>query len=233
MSNKFIDVLSEKHEEFKNVNSSYNRVINELCFIESFIPDFFSKNGAADSIRQMYSDIHTAKESPLFNITIESVDIDHANHIYQEYFEGMQSFIDDIMLINENVELEKFDEQVKTAKSKDFMFIESIYGGSLNHKEEIPIDESTKNIEFLIDFIPQISKFKEICTNYQESLSDESENSKNELLKESLDLLYESIDEYCYKTILNVVESFSDITAVLSGDIHTANKPEKPDFKLF
>ena len=166
----------------------------------------------------MYSDIHTAKESPLFNITIESVDIDHANHIYQEYFEGMQSFIDDIMLINENVELEKFDEQVKTAKSKDFMFIEF---------------ESTKKIKFLIDFKPQISKFKEICTNYQESLSDESENSKNELLKESLDLLYESIDEYCYKTILNVVESFSDITAVLSGDIHTANKPEKPDFKLF
>ena len=160
MDVNYLEVLDKKNEELKSVTDSYKRVIDTLTYIESFIPEFFSKDGEEKGIRKMYKDIRVAMESSSLNNEVPCIDIHHGHCIYKEYLEGMSSFINDINALDEDTELPEFEEKLTTARSNDSAFVKSLYGGSLNAVESASLADATSNIEFLVDFIPDISKFK-------------------------------------------------------------------------
>lgn len=233
MDVNYLEVLDKKNEELKSVTDSYKRVIDTLTYIESFIPEFFSKDGEERGIRKMYKDIRVAMESSSLNNEVPCIDIHHGHYIYKEYLEGMSSFINDINALDEDTELPEFEEKLTTARSNDSAFVKSLYGGSLNAVESASLADATSNIEFLVDFIPDISKFKETCESYH-NYDTESESPKNTLLKESTEMLYDSISDYCYNAIKNVVSTYESIQKVLSGEsIIQESEEEKVPFVLF
>ena len=75
MSINYIEELNKKHEKLKNVTETYNRLCEEIEFIESVIPEFFSNQGEADGIRNMYKTIKVKMESPLFDIRVSCPDV--------------------------------------------------------------------------------------------------------------------------------------------------------------
>ena len=94
----------------------------------------------------------------------------------------------------------KYSSKLESAKEKDSIFIESIFGGSLNEKNECTLKEATKDLEILINFIPKIESF------YNKSLIlSESMNNNNDLVNSSIELVCESVSNYAYNVIKNVM----------------------------
>ena len=225
MSINYIEELNKKHEELKNVTETYNRLCEEIEFIESVIPEFFSNQGEADGIRNMYKTIKVKMESPLFDIRVSCPDINRGSHIYNEYVEGMIQFINDIENINESVELDTFEEKFTVARDKDSLFVNSLYGGNLNKSVDTLVSEATSNVEFLIDFIPQIKELKEKCENVHSLITDE-DTAKSKLFKESSDMLFESVSNYCYNTVKNIFECYTKIQDEIGNVRHEKVIPE-------
>ena len=230
MSINYSELLKSKHDEFKQIPDTHERVLQEISFIESVIPEFFSNRGEADSIKNMYKEIREAKESPLFDKKIPYIDINRGSHIYTEYVDGMIEFINDIHNINESATMNSFEDKFMTAREKDEIFVNSLYGGNLNKAVETDLTEATSNIEFLIDFIPELKVIREKCDKvYSDSLSDSDESAKGKLIKESSDMLFESVTNYCYNTVCHIFECYDDIQKSLH-DVPVKNKEE---FTLF
>ena len=59
----FLENFTEKYESFKLKEPTIDNLIDELSYYESSIPEFFSKNGEATGIRNMYSGIHEMMEN--------------------------------------------------------------------------------------------------------------------------------------------------------------------------
>ena len=229
MSINYSEILTNKHNEFKQIANSYERVTKEISYIESVIPEFFSNRGEASSIKAMYESIGKEKESPLFNKTVPYVDINKGAHIYTEYVDGMIEFINDIEEINESTKINSYEDKFMVARDRDSIFIESLYGGNLNKRVETTVTEATSNIEFLIDFIPELRTIQEKCDKIYEESKKETSEVKGKLLKESADMLFESVSNYCFNTVKNIFECYDDIQCAL------AEKPikSKEEFVLF
>lgn len=227
------EILNQKYNELQKETDAYTRVESMITFIESFIPEFFSKDGEEKGIRSMYKDLHVAMESVFYDKKVPCVDIHHGFHIFKEYLEGMNAFISDVKEADGALEMESFEEKICSAREKDGLFIESLYGGSLNKVVDTELSEATSNIEFLIDFIPELKRMKETCKEYHESAIEEGD--KGRLIKESMDMLYDSISHYCYHTIENVITTYESIQRSLSGEDVTMESVEtkKVAFKLF
>lgn len=228
----FLEILDSQHEKFKTESVNIDSLINGIDFYESFIPDFFSKNGEANGIRAMYKGIRESLENEK---TINAIDVNKSAEIYNEYMEGMIEFILDISnitFVEACDELKIFEEKFEKAKEKDCIFIESLYDGKLNEETEMVLSEAVSNIEFLIDFIPQLKTMKERCINLNESFKNKTENQEIELVNKSLEMLYESVNNYCYSTVKNIVTTYYDINDKLFNVTPSSNE-EKPMFQLF
>ena len=229
MSINYMKLLDDKHEELKSITETYDRVCEEIAFIESVIPEFFSNSGEGEGIRSMYKTIKVKMESPLYDIKVSCPDINRGSHIYNEYVEGMIQFIDDIGTINESVELNAFEEKFTVARDKDNVFVNSLYGGNLNKSVDTLVSEATSNIEFLIDFIPQLKDLKSKCDLVHESVMDD-DSAKSKLFKESSDMLFESVSNYCYNTVKNIFECYTQIQDKIGN---TKHEKVIPEFVLF
>lgn len=222
---KAIKQIEEKYAEYLQGDSSLESCEELLTTIESTIPEFFSRNGEAEGLHKMYE--HT--ESELNNSTITSIDVKKSSIIYEEYLDGMKKFIkdiEDIGNINESVD---FEEKLNTVKGSDVVFIESLFGGSMNEASEKTVTEATENIEYLIDFIPRIEEYKEMCEKAQDSLKNPSiTDTQNRLIKESLELMHDSISNYCQKITTTVFETYNEITKAINniGDTKNTNGEE-------
>lgn len=208
----FFNQLKDQHEKFVSLETkNITDLEDTLSFYESVIPEFFSRDGEGKGIRKMYDDIKECDS----DLTIESFDVEKGNTIYKEYLEGMYKFINDISdasVVTESTDLSQFQEKFERAKNNDSAFIESLFGGTLNEKITVSITESTECIEFLIDYIPQIKSMKTDCRTVQES-----NNGSNKLLNEGLQMLFESVENYCYTTLTNILTSYEDIQQALSN----------------
>ena len=221
-----IEDLKKKHEEFMEGAKDYNSFDNMLNTISDFIPSFFSKNGEADGIRSMYKEIRESDN----DLMIECVDVNKASHIYKEYVEGMTSFITEIgskQFTAEESDLGEYHEKLGVAKEKDSDFINSIYGGTLNKPESMPIKEAVENIEYLIDFIPEIDSIHDKCV----TLKDTYEGMDNNILNESLSMLYESVENYCYSTVSSIASTYHNIKKTLQDG--PVQESTQETFKLF
>ena len=229
-----LETLNSQHENFKSESVNIGNLVKSIEFYEAFIPDFFSKNGEAEGIKSVYRGIAESLDDQK---TIVCTDINRSSIIYNEYMEGMSDFIRDIFstIITESKdELSEFKTKFEKAKKMDSVFIESLYDGRLNEKVEMVLSDAVSNLEFLIDFIPQMKVMKESCITLHESYNSETDEQKKTLIDNSLNMLYESVDNYCYNTIKNIVTTYTDICDKLFNEqVDDHSGEENNSFKLF
>lgn len=208
--------LKSHHDKFLKKHKTLESFFHEMEFYESFIPKFFSKNGEADNIKNMYENIqydladHCEKH-------IDCIDANRCYDVYTEYMNGMKEFMNNILTCDEN-NLKPFEEKMEIATSNDAAFISSLYKGNIENYAitEKPLSEAVSNIEFLIDFIPQLSVLKEHCEEMLNKIVDGNyDGEKEKLLIEGMDMMYSSIDEYCYGTLRTILEDYDKINDVL------------------
>ena len=226
-----IEKLKSNFEQFKTLETNIENLNTILSFYESCIPEFFYKgeNGEADNIKKIYNYI---KENEDDKFVIETVDINQCGHVYTEYMDGMVKFINDIKEINQldTEKLSSYQEKFNIAKNNDSIFIESLFEGKINQKEEMVLEEAVNNVEYLIDFIPQIKSFKTTCDLLEESVMDGC-SDKNNLIQYSINMLFESVNNYCYNTLATVFETYNAISDHIFNE--TEDKACEYKFELF
>lgn len=190
--------------------------------IERFIPDFFSKNVEADNVRMIY---RTIREQDFSNKTIECVDVYKASEIYQEYVHGMVDFLREIIdgantafSVNEE---NKYNDLISKATARDYEFIKSCFGGSMNPSTEQGLKDAVRNVEMLIDFNDQLASFESTSGTMIESIAEV--DADNELLIKAVNLYENSVIRYCYFMISTIFDSYNKIYSVITAP---APKPQ-------
>lgn len=218
-----IKEIEEKYTDFITSETTLESAVATLDYLKSTIPAFFSRNGEAKSIHNMYDYLSESADEPVENqAMIECCDVRKADEIYDEYLTGMEKFINECMQANiEDSSLITFKENVETVKLSDSVFIESIFGGNLNEKKEQTLVEASDNIEYLVDFMPKIEEIRNKITSLTEAVDTQimSTDAQKELLRDSLTMMYESVVNYCRTNIENIFETYD-------GIIKTINNPE-------
>ena len=168
-------------------------------------------------------------------IKMECVDVNKSGSIYQEYLEGMKSFLYDISSTEVGVSestMEAFKDKMSKAKNNDALFIESLFSGSsdINHMVDVDLTEAVQNVEYLIDFIPQMKEIKETCESVSNLLQNvpEQEESKRSLMTEGIKMMYESVGNYCSSMLKTVLTDYSTISSFVTPSAI----PER-NFQLF
>lgn len=228
----FIEILDNSFDELHKESVSVDRVNKEIDLFESYIPDFFSKNGEANGIKSMYKGI---KENMENEYTIKCIDLNKVSSVYEEYMDGMIQFINDINNINivtEADQIEKYKTNLETAKDNSGIFIESLYDGTYSENKDYVLSEAVTNIECLIDFIPRLKQMRSECNKCSSFVNECADETKKELLSKSAEMMYESVGSYCHSMIKNIVNTYYDINKALDG--YTEFKEPTPlQFKLF
>ena len=230
----FLSDLTSHYETFKTETASIDNLIKEMEYYESFIPDFFSQNGEADGIKNMYSEIRTMMENGEEK-TIECIDIGKSSSIYYEYLDGMIKFINDIKNVNtvdSDDALYAFTEKFNSAKDKDSLFIQSLYNGKLSESTDMLLSEAVTNIEFLIDFIPNLKTMKSNCCMVQESIKEVTDDRAKCLLDQCATMLCESVNNFCYSTIKAVTDTYSGINQIIYNESVNDEPTVEEPFKL-
>ena len=215
---KAISEIEQKYTDLILTETTVESCTEFLSYLESVIPEFFSRNGEAEGIHKMY-DFMSESDNDL---VVDCVDVRESAKIYSEYIEGMNKFIQEIKESGSNADASNMPEievKLETASTNDGIFISSIFGGAVNSKKETTIKEASDNIEYLIDFIPQIKGFKESVVDITEAvkLTPKYSQEQEKLLTESLEMLYKSISNYCKSNIINIFETYNDINESINN----------------
>lgn len=223
-NSKLTDVYEEVIKSINNDNISIRdtkirlgRFENEyIPKFEKFIPDFFSKNVEADNIRMIY---RTIREQEFPDKTINCVDVYKASEIYQEYVRGMIDFLHEIIecantafSVNEE---NKYNDLINKATARDYEFIKSCFGGSMNPSTEQGLKDAVRNVEMLIDFNDQLTSFKSTSDSMIESIAEV--DADNELLIKAVNLYENSVVRYCYFMISTIFDSYSKIYSIITA----------------
>lgn len=221
INSELIDEFDEQYRQFRENNITFESFMDELSYYERYIPQFFSKKGEAPAIRKMYTDIKESKN----HVSVPIVET--ASAIYSDYLDGMVVFVNEVSKAT-SVQESAFDalhDKFEKARKNDSVFVESIYGGSLNQPVDMVLTEACQNIEYLIDFMPRIQTIKNQCQALYESADYITDESTKSLMNDSLGLLYESVSHYCYNTLRNVLITYEKIEDSLhdgsSSDVTT------------
>lgn len=229
-NSKLTDTYEEVLKSFNNDTISIHdtkirlgRFKNEyIPKFEKFIPDFFSKNVEADNVRMIY---RTIREQEFPNKTINCVDVYKASEIYQEYVHGMVDFLHEIIECANTAfdvrEESKYNDLITKATARDYEFIKSCFGGSMNPPVDQGLKDAVRNVEMLIDFNDQLTTFENTTGSMIESISDV--DSDNELLSKAVNLYVNSVIRYCYFMIFTIFDSYDKIYSVITAP---APKPQ-------
>jgi hypothetical protein len=214
--------LSDIHQSFLE-NPTLESVKEEIACYESFIKNFFTKEGHGLEVKFIFNDKRDNSE-----VRLESTDLSKVQEVYSEYIGGMMNFINDIVsanVISESEEVSSLQEKFNRAKENDSQFIESLCTKYVE-KGDYLLTEASGNIAFLIDFIPEMN----ILLNYCESTASKVAGREDQLSKDSLSMVYESVSHYCNYVINESINVYESIDNILNG------KPDegpKEVFKLF
>lgn len=211
--------IENAHNQFKSRNNlTLHDFITQIGVYQQAIPDFFSKRGEADGIKEVYDYIeYEAEDGP--EKTIPCLDITKCNNVYNEYIQGMESFIIDIAKSSDQSATDKFKEKLDVAKKNDLEFIEALYQGRIDGYtiNQTPLSLALINVEFLIDFIPKLSKMINSAQTLNEVILQHPSGCK-ELIQPSMDMYYKSIDQYCFSTLADIFYDYSAIYNALFND---------------
>jgi hypothetical protein len=196
-------------EKLTNIRNKYNSkdfttLEKELSEYKSIIPEFFSKDAEGSNIRALYEKMEDKTYS---DKKINLVDLSISESVYDDYLNGMYTFVSDLntAVITES-DVDTYSDKLNSAREKDSMFIESIFGGTLNPVEESTLKEATDSLEVLINLIPKIDTF------YNKSvILSESMKNDNALISSSVEMICESVGNYTYNMIKHVMDTYYDV----------------------
>jgi hypothetical protein len=212
--------LFDIHQNFLNRDCTLESVGIELLDYTKYIKNFYLEEG-----KNLLNVLNDVKDS---DIKIESVDLVKVNEIYSEYIGGMMSFINEIVsanVVSESEEITSLQEKFNRAKENDSQFIESLsskYAG----KDNYLMVEACSNIAYMVDFIPEMK----ILLTYCENTENKVRGREDQLSKDSLSMIYESVSHYCNYILNEAINVYESIENTYNG------KPEetsKEEFKLF
>lgn len=217
--------IENAHNQFRSKDHlTLHDFVTQIRVYQDAIPTFFSKNGEADGIKEVYDYIeYESEDGP--EKTIPCLDITKCNTVYEEYIKGMESFIMDIANSSDEASNDKFQMKLEVAKKNDLSFIESLYQGRINGYtiNQTPLSIALINVEFLIDFIPKLDKMVSDAQTINEVIVNHP-NSDRKLLQSSMDMYYKSIDQYCFSTLADIFYDYAAIYNALFNDNDDSNE---------
>ena len=93
---------------------------------------------------------------------ISCVDVCQAGYLYNEYFNGMMTFVD--LFLNEisdkNTNVSALKQQLQTALNADPLFVESLFGGKNNAPVEEELTDAIRHVEYLVDFFDMLKMIR-------------------------------------------------------------------------
>lgn len=197
----------------------FEATLKELEEFKTFIPKFFSEEpGSGNKIKELYSNINKIKNVDIHRCVM----IEKSSKMYGEYMQGMYTYITSIIQqLWEKTPTEesiiKISSNLINVKSKDSMFIDSLFGGVNNPFILTHASEAIENIEFLIDFVPELNTVCEILkklialfTKLNIECTEESEICK--LTWSNVFLFCESIRTYAYSVMVEVISTYYKLT---------------------
>lgn len=237
MDNKALIILTNKHDEIGKESNTYNRLITELDYFKYFIPKFFSVNGEAEGIRNLYKAVEDEKNA---NKVIICSDVYKLANIYKEYLDGMVAFIDDVnnLTIDDGIEgkqnvIDNLQNKLNKAKENDLQFIQSLVDGKFSEKEEVTLKDGMLNIEYLIELLPYMEDMNCKCTKIDTEMYHKGDDIKTELLRECCKLLHESVRRYCYTLIKYIITTYFEIKDAINTNPGTNIPTPAQKFVLY
>lgn len=213
LKNKYEESIEEINlcENVDQLSDIIDRELNEyMCIIESFFVD------EENNIRYIYESIRK-NDFPYNKVNL--VDVNLSNHIYSDYMEGMNEFVQRIASLRDDYDIknESVEDTINKVYEKDKEFTSSLFteaGG--NPPTYVNLNEAMKNIEVLIELNDRFNNYKNMVDNAvgfaKENASDKY---KSEVLN-GLKVFTESISSYTYESINNIFHSYSAIKENMS-----------------
>ena len=243
----YMDLLTEKTTEFQEKFQSAESIDQlESAFKESvayyaqtLIPQFFSSRGEGRRIKDMYQKLDEDKNKKYVRESkLEMIDLNMADAIYSDYFTGMRQFI--LETCDTCIDPELYQREsatcmskLQTAKENDGKFIQSIFGGTNNKSHIETIVESTKNVEYLVDFIDHLKEQSQRCDEIFEKVKNSANDTGSSLMLESTRLMCESVNAFIHNTIGQIFDSYNRITGLLDGDVVPVDLVPHDGFKIW
>ena len=93
--------------------------------------------------------------------------------------------------------------------------------------------ESTKNIEYLVDFIDHLKEQSQRCDEIFEKVKNSANDTGSSLMLESTRLMCESVNSFIHNTIGQIFDSYNRITGLLDGDVVPVDLVPHDGFKIW
>jgi len=220
----YLEELNNINECYLNSECSLECAIDTLSKYKDIIPKFFSDNGEAKGIIDLYNAV---KNNDKTDSWYHCCDLNIAHDKYSNYLGGMTKFMNDL---NSACCEDKCDEamlnKINTGISRDPMFIESILGGEMNKCQDMVATDAICNLEYLIDFIPHLTSyiglFKQAAIDY---------DLTKEPVKKAIKMLSNSICLYTFSVIHLLFELYGKLRKVYC-EPQVTNNEEKKAFVL-
>lgn len=216
----------ENHESILKESSEISDILLEtkkyLKSVRDYIYHYFSENGSAKDIREMYESVVDGTNR---SKTLEIFDMNRSHKLYENYNDGMKKYINEVISMESFTEDSDTIKTIQKAHGNDSLFIKSLFGGYNNAKEETNICEAVKNIECLIDFIPYMESLSNSIDDYLDKMRGKESNS---VLLESMKLYTDSLSYYCFETVSGIVSDYNQIQLSIHSD-----ESENDSFILF
>lgn len=208
-----------------------------LNIVNNIIPSFFSDKGEGKRIEDVY---RTLKSGMIGMKKIQTIDLNKAMYIYDEYLDGLRFTMTKIITMD-MVDKKKEDEIVTIlngATKKDNLFIQELFGGGLNKEVEISIAEAIGNLEALIDLIPKIkcqvsyienTIMKELEIN-ERNVTDSLEARRSGMYIDCVRLYTRSLEQFVFRAVRVVIHTYQNILNIMNG---VAPEKETDTFALF
>ena len=214
---------SEKvYDSCNDIKVIHEEAMRELSSYETIIPDFFSYRNEAVRIKELYKKLKQLDYAR--NRVINCVDVGCAGYLYNEYFDGMYTFIDKFFaeVSGNGSSVQLMEKQLQTAIQGDPLFIESLFGGKNNAPSEQVLTDAINNVEYLVDFLDRLKGLKQMVADIC--------NRANELstYKYSVDaakLAVKSTCTFSYRILGAIVDIYNSIYESLE------DRYVKPDTK--
>lgn len=143
-------------------------VRDEFSQYKNTVASFFTDK--ANEIRFIYDSIRS-NAFPYNRMML--ADSNKAMHLYLEYFEGMQKYLDRVFNLKSTDEVDsaKLSVNITSMIARDHDFVDSIYSEETNPKEENDLNSAMLNVEVLIDVYNGADAYYHLLGTYADKLA--------------------------------------------------------------
>lgn len=228
--NKLIEINDEMSSRI-SLCTTYSEYVNlitiEFKIYSDIIRSFFV--GKQEIIKSIYLFIKNDNK----NIK-DVLDINMSKHMYFDYFEGLYEYIKNLTCITSDHDIDVEDIMRKNDEimSRDKDFINSIFGGERNEREDSSISDAMKNVELLIDIEENtfdffIDKITKICGK-----NDTFDTKYKYVIEKGIDLFVNSIRYFVFNVIIEILNSYCCVEKSIDSTAEIDVENDKK-YKLF